>query len=118
MKKGADITVIPANKASCRDIQLVFGTRGYAADCQCQFFKTRGRDWDDRVGGHEDRADALREQTHCGDSKSRVTSGLIAYMDGEPVGWCAVEPRTAYIRLQKKPLVWSGRREDKADDSV
>jgi GNAT superfamily N-acetyltransferase len=29
-----------------------------------------------------------------------------------------VEPRTAYIRLQKKPLVWKDRDEDKGDSSV
>lgn len=116
--KNVAISVVPANQASCADLAAVFGERGYAADCQCQFFKTRGRDWDDRVGGHATRADALRQQTHCGQPGSRQTSGLVAYLDGEPVGWCAVEPRTAYIRLQKKPLVWKDRREDKDDDSV
>jgi GNAT superfamily N-acetyltransferase len=44
--------------------------------------------------------------------------GLVAYLNDEPVGWCAVEPRTAYLRLQRKPLVWAGRAEDKADDRV
>jgi GNAT superfamily N-acetyltransferase len=112
------ITAVPANEASWADLQAVFGERGSAADCQCQFFKTRGRDWDDRVGGHGGRAKQLRQQTHCGDPCSRETSGLVAYMDGEPVGWCAVEPRTAYVRLQKKPLVWAGRDEDKSDDRV
>lgn len=114
----AQITVVPANQASCADLAAVFGNRGYAADCQCQFFKTRGRDWDDRVGGHGERRAALRSQTHCGQPGSERTSGLIAYLDGEPAGWCAVEPRIAYIRLQKKPLVWKERNEDKADDSV
>jgi len=30
-------------------------------------------------------------------------------MDGEPAGWVAVEPRTAYPRLQRKRLVWKDR---------
>ena len=48
-----------------------------------------------------------------------TTSGLVAYLDGEPVGWCAVEPRTAYPRLLLKTRVpWAGREEDKTDDSV
>ena len=48
-----------------------------------------------------------------------ATSGLVAYLDGEPVGWCAVEPRTAYPRLLLKTRVpWEGRAEDKTDDSV
>ena len=43
-------------------------------------------------------------------------SGLVAYLDGEPAGWCAVEPRTAYVRLGRVP--WAGRAEDKTDDGI
>lgn len=42
----------------------------------------------------------------------------MAYLDKEPVGWVAVEPRAAYPRLLRTRTVWSGRQEDKADDSV
>ena len=44
------------------------------------------------------------------------TSGLVAWRGGEPVGWCAVEPRNAYpglLRVYRVP--WAGRSEDKAD---
>jgi GNAT superfamily N-acetyltransferase len=61
----------------------------------------------------------LRTQTECGHSNSKTTSGLVAYLDGEPVGWCAVEPRTAYHGLMRNFRVpWEGRDEDKADDTV
>ena len=114
------ITVVPANEASCEDLQAVFGTRGESSVCQCQRFKTPARTWDRDVVSvpAEERASRLREQTRCGQPEAQTTSGLVAYLDGEPVGWCAVEPRTAYVRLQRKPLVWVGRAEDKADDSV
>jgi GNAT superfamily N-acetyltransferase len=39
-------------------------------------------------------------------------------MDDEPVGWVAVEPRTAYPKLRTTRIPWSGRNEDKDDDSV
>jgi GNAT superfamily N-acetyltransferase len=55
-------------------------------------------------------------QTDCGHPRSETTSGRVAYLDGEPVGWCAVEPRTAYVRLGRVP--WTGRAEDKSDDGV
>jgi GNAT superfamily N-acetyltransferase len=64
----------------------------------------------------EQRAARLREQTRCGHLEADTTSGLVAYLDGEPVGWCAVEPRTAFVRLGRVP--WAGRAEDKTDDSV
>jgi GNAT superfamily N-acetyltransferase len=66
----------------------------------------------------EERADRLREQTACSQPKARVTSGLVAYLDGEPAGWCAVEPRTAYRRLLRTRVPWAGRAEDKTDDGI
>jgi GNAT superfamily N-acetyltransferase len=110
-----EVTIVPANEASCEDLQAVFGT-GYPSRCQCQRFKIRGRAWDAESVPVEELAHRLRQQTDCGHPESDTTSGLVAYFDGEPVGWCAVEPRTAYVRLGRTP--WTGRAVDKADDSV
>jgi GNAT superfamily N-acetyltransferase len=112
------ISVIPANEASWEDLQTVFGTRGQGARCQCQRYKLRPRE---SFGSFpvEERALRLHEQTDCGHPESDTTSGLVAYLDGNPVGWCAVEPRTAYEGLVRNFRVpWEGRAEDKADDSV
>jgi GNAT superfamily N-acetyltransferase len=69
--------------------------------------------------GTEELALRFRSQTDCGHAGSRTTSGLVAYLDGEAVGWCAVEPRTSYARLLLKTRVpWEGRAEDKADEGV
>jgi GNAT superfamily N-acetyltransferase len=96
----------------------VFGTRGTAAICQCQRYKLRPREAFSKFPVAE-RARRLREQTRCGHPESETTSGLVAYLDGEPVGWCAVEPRPAYIGLVRNNRVpWEGRAEDKADDTV
>jgi GNAT superfamily N-acetyltransferase len=50
--------------------------------------------------------------------RASSTIGLIAYCEGEPAGWCAVEPRTAYPRLLRMRVPWTGRDENKADDGV
>jgi GNAT superfamily N-acetyltransferase len=112
------VTVVPANEARCEDLEAVFGTRGGPFRCRCQRFKTRGRQWDSEEASPpvEQRAARLREQTSCGHAEARTTSGLVAYLEDEPAGWCAVEPRAAYVRLGRVP--WAGRAEDKADDSV
>ena len=114
----SEITVVPANEASWEDIQAVMGTRGGAAICQCQRFKLQPKE---SFGSTpvEERAFRLRDQTRCGHPGAGTTSGLVAYRDGEPVGWCAVEPRNAYPRLLLKTRVpWEGRSEDRADESV
>ncbi|MDQ3714898.1 MAG: GNAT family N-acetyltransferase, partial [Actinomycetota bacterium] len=59
------LCVVPTDEASWDDLQKVFGTRGAAARCQCQRYKLRPRE-------------------------SGTTSGLVAYLDSEPVGWCSV----------------------------
>ena len=112
------ISVVPANEATCEDLQTVFGTRGQASRCQCQRYKLRPRESFASFPA-EERAHRLRQQTDCGHPGSDATSGLVAYLDGEPVGWCAVEPRTEYEGLVRNNRVpWAGRAEDKSDDSV
>jgi GNAT superfamily N-acetyltransferase len=113
-----DARIVPANEVDCGDLQAVFGTRGAAANCQCQRYKLRPREAFSKFPV-EERARRLREQTACGRPDSDTTSGLVAYVDGEPVGWCAVEPRPAYGGLVRNNRVpWEGRAEDKSDDSV
>jgi GNAT superfamily N-acetyltransferase len=113
-----ELRVVPANEASCQDLQTVFGSRGAAARCQCQRYKLKRREAFAKFPV-EERVRRLRSQTACGDPGSETTSGLVAYLDGEPVGWCAVEPRSAYEGLVRNARVpWEGRDEDKADDSV
>jgi GNAT superfamily N-acetyltransferase len=69
--------------------------------------------------GAEELSLRLRDQTDCDHPRSRSTSGLVAYLADEPVGWCAVEPRSHYARLLRNVRVpWGGRSEDKDDDSV
>ena len=112
------ISIVPANEASWEDLRTIFGTRGQGANCYCQRFKLRPREAFSKFPA-EERAFRLRQQTDCGHPESDTTSGLVAYLDGEPVGWCAVEPRSAYEGLVRNNRVpWEGRSEDKTDDSV
>lgn len=110
------LRILPANEASWDDLQTVLGERGEAHRCQCQWFKTRAPEW--RALSVEERAERLRGQTDCGYPDSGTTTGLIAYLEDEPVGWCAVEPRTEYPRLLTSRIPWSGREESKTDGTV
>jgi GNAT superfamily N-acetyltransferase len=110
---------VPANEASWQDLQAILGARGAGYRCQCQRYKLRYRE---SFGSFpvEERAARLREQTDCGNPASDTTSGLVAYLDGEPAGWCAVEPRTDYEGLVRNAnrAAWVGRQEDKSDATV
>jgi GNAT superfamily N-acetyltransferase len=113
---GSGLTIRPANEASWDELQTVFGSRGTAARCQCQRQVLGDHDW--WFLPVEERARLLHEQTNVDDPDAPETCGLVAYLDGEPVGWVAVAPRTTYRRLRGSNVPWAGRTEDKADDTV
>src|SRR3954471_13508300 len=99
------VSVVPANEAGWEDLQAIFGTRGEGRWCQCQRYKLERREsFRSRpVRGREGRVreENRRERTRCGHPQAEATSGLVAYVEGEPAGWCAVEPRSAYTGLAR-----------------
>lgn len=97
----ATFTWLPANEATAADVEAVFATGG-ARTCRCQALKVPGWIWRDST--QEEREAALREQTACG--TPGPTSGLIGYVDDEPAGWVAVEPREDYPRLWSRRQAW------------
>jgi GNAT superfamily N-acetyltransferase len=59
----------------------------------------------------------LARQTGCGD-EAAPTSGLVAYQDQTPVGWCALAPRIATSGAGNSPIPWAGRAKDKTETQV
>jgi GNAT superfamily N-acetyltransferase len=115
---NAGITVVPAHCASWDDLRSVFGERGQAQRCWCQRYKLQPRESFASFPADE-RAHRMRQQTDCGNPGAERTSGLVAYLADQAVGWCAVEPRSEYdglVRNQRVP--WTDREEDRSDPHV
>jgi GNAT superfamily N-acetyltransferase len=118
MTADQQFSIVLANQVACDDLQAVFGSRGTAANCQCQRYKLLPKESFNAIPV-EVRGHRFREQTNCGDPGSAETSGLVAYLDDRPVGWCAVEPRPAFGGLVRNGRIpWLARDEEKSDDSV
>ncbi|USQ77084.1 GNAT family N-acetyltransferase [Ornithinimicrobium cryptoxanthini] len=117
MSGPSPLVIRPANEAGCEDLQQVFGTRGQAARCQCQRYRLRPRETF-ATQPVEERIARLQDQTGCGDPCASETSGLVAYLDAEPVGWCAVAPRPHLPGLRHSQVPWQGRDEDREDATV
>jgi len=116
--RHAESVVVPANRASWPDLEAIVGGRGSAHRCQCQRYKLRPGEAFAKFPVSE-RADRWRRQTNCDVATAEQTSGLVAYLDGEPVGWCAIEPRSNYPSLIRSGRIpWAGRNEDRDDPSV
>ncbi len=118
-KTPDDIVVRPAGEAGWEAVEAVLGSCADSRRCWCQRYKLAAGEAFARFPA-EERAHRLRSQT--GDAEpcpGVATTGLVAHVDGEPVGWCSVEPRPAYgglLRVARVP--WQGRTEDKADPGV
>ena len=87
--------VLPAAPERWLDVETVFGTRGDAAHCWCQWFKLDRAAFEFR--SDDELRTALQRQVAGG-----RTPGVVAYRDGEPAGWCAVESRSAYPQLLRR----------------
>ena len=116
LRDGTGVRVVPANEASWGDLQAVLGHADYAHYCQCQRQVWADGAWFPMP--FEERAFHLRMQTNAGDPDSPATSGIVAYLGDEPVGWCEVGPRSGFRRVRNSPVAWKGRDEDKDDASV
>jgi GNAT superfamily N-acetyltransferase len=106
------VHVEPLTAERWDDAVVVFGTRGDAATCWCQFFRLGGSEW--RASSTDEKRWALREQ-----AARPLAPGLVAYLDGKPAGWVAVAPRPEYPRLARsRALVSVAGIQKMADESV
>ena len=101
------ITVQPVGQALFDDVQAVLGDRGQAARCQCQGY---------RLGWHERHTDDVRGRRELLRDQVIEGYGLVAHLDGEPVGWCSLAPRSDYPYLRQ--TTWKGRHEDRDDPGI
>lgn len=117
MGGSEELRIAPANLAESEDLDAIFGTRGPAARCQCQRYRLAPGEAFAKQPV-EERRRRLLEQAGCADLEAS-SSGLVAWLEQEPVGWCAVGPRSDLIGLVRTFTVpWKDRHEDRTDPSV
>jgi GNAT superfamily N-acetyltransferase len=93
------VEVVPVSPDRWSDVVDLFtrkGPRGgtpMTDGCWCQFWLLRGKDADAAWG-------AKGRRRLSGEVKRGTQPGLLAYMDGVPVGWCRVGPREMFDRLE------------------
>jgi GNAT superfamily N-acetyltransferase len=92
------LTIEPALPARWHDLERLFGPRGACAGCWCMYWCLSATRFDELKG--EGNRRALHARVRAGDMP-----GLIGYASGEPVAWCAVEPRERYPRLARSKIL-------------
>lgn len=95
-KKGFEF--FPLTPARWKDFEQLFGERGACGGCWCMTWRVKKSVFDKQKGAGNKKA-----------MKKIVTGGkepgILAYYQGEPVGWCAVSPRDEFIRLESSRVL-------------
>lgn len=76
------------------ELEKLFGKHGAAGGCWCMWWRQTRAEFSGQHG--EPNRIAFKAIVESG-----IVPGLLAYSDGEPVGWCAVEPRESYPALAR-----------------
>jgi GNAT superfamily N-acetyltransferase len=94
------IEVVPLTPERWLDLERLFGLAGAYSNCWCTFQRQTGREFAAGCAnrGAGNRA-LLRTLTGSGSPP-----GLLAYRDGEPVGWVSVGPRSEFGRILRSPI--------------
>jgi len=95
--RAAPLRVAPVGDVPWEHVETVFGTRGDPSTCWCQWFRMPRREFDALD------ASELRDRART-QSRSHPSPGVVAYLGDEPVGWCAISPRTEYPVIQRSTV--------------
>jgi GNAT superfamily N-acetyltransferase len=87
------LTFHPLTPKRWPDVEKLFGKRGACGGCWCMYWRQTRAEYEARKGAGNRRA--FRNLVSAG-----AEPGLLAYADGQPVGWCALAPRSQYVRLE------------------
>lgn len=91
------------------DCEAIFGSSPNTDHCFCMWFIIPVTEY--HAGGHPKNKQLFRDLAET----SSTPVGLLAYRDGEVVGWCATGPRARYARAVRTPT-FKGR--DPAEDDT
>ncbi|HEY0070782.1 MAG TPA: GNAT family N-acetyltransferase [Chloroflexia bacterium] len=102
------LSTTPLSVENWSDLERLFGVRGACGGCWCAWWLLPRKQYEAQKG--EGNKQAMRARVESGE-----VPGLLGYLDGEPVAWCAVQPREAYPTLERsrtlarvdERLVWS-----------
>jgi GNAT superfamily N-acetyltransferase len=102
------LKIQPLKPARWSDFEELFGKKGACAGCWCMWWRLPAAQWRAQKGNGNRKA--MRSLV-----QAKKIPGLLAYVDGKAIGWCAVGPRVDFVRFSKsrvlKPVdenpVWS-----------
>lgn len=79
--------------ANWKQFEILMGDKGGCGNCWCMYFRLPYKEFqENKPGGNKELIKQL--------VKKGLPQGLIASLDGQPVGWIALAPREDYMKLE------------------
>jgi len=98
----ADLEIHPLTPKRLPDLAELFGQGGDPKWCWCAFYRVRGMTWSNATP-KDNRA--VLEGAVRSDARDGRAPGLVAYRDGEAVGWVSLAPREEFERLEHSKVL-------------
>ena len=92
------LTIRPVTPERWPDLERLFGARGACGGCWCMTPRLPRAEYERQKG--EGNRLALRALVDGG-----TIPGVLAYLEGQPVGWCSIEPRAAFSALARSRIL-------------
>jgi len=87
-----NLKVFSLDNTRWNDFVELFGEKGACGGCWCMSWRLKKSEFEKQKG------DENKNSMKCLVEQDK-TVGVLAYIEGKPIGWCAVAPRSEYIRL-------------------
>jgi GNAT superfamily N-acetyltransferase len=96
------LEIHPLTPKRLPDLAALFGQGGDPKWCSCAFFRVRGMTWSNAKASDNR---AVLERAVRDNAREGRAPGLVAYRDGEAVGWVSLAPREDFERLEHSKVL-------------
>lgn len=90
---GINLAAYSLDTNRWNDLEELFGENGACGGCWCMSWRLKKSEFEKQKG-------ELNKSTIKSLVEKNETLGVLEYLNGKPIGWCAVAPREQYIRLE------------------
>lgn len=98
MPSASNMEFHPLTPERWVDLEKLFGKHGASGGCWCMWWRLKRSDFNKQKGEQNRRA--LKKIVDSGE-----VPGILAYTNGEPVGWCSVAEREHFPTLERSRML-------------
>jgi len=93
-----DLIFLPLTKNNWHDIETLFGEDGACGGCWCMSWRLSLGEFNKKKGSGNKRA-----MKKLVEREEQI--GIIAYLYGQPIGWCSIAPREKFVKLENSRVL-------------